>query len=146
MKKMDISLEKLETIEKAVASLKGTQILDIVNCTMGIANCAISVAGTMVTLEKLNQIQQEFKVFYDKFDKNIKRKKIQTAQTDYKNLRSILENFKENFSNPRFYNPNIVLTVLNNVLISFITIVNTITSPASVVIIAWSSLPALTNT
>ena len=40
----------------------------------------------------------------------------------------------------------IVLTVLNNVLISFITIVSTITNPARVVIIAWSSLPALTKT
>ena len=39
-----------------------------------------------------------------------------------------------------------VLTVSNNVLISFMTIVKTIISPASVVIIAWSSLPALTNT
>lgn len=41
---------------------------------------------------------------------------------------------------------NNVLTVLNNELISFITIVNTITNPANVVIIAWSSLPALTRT
>lgn len=45
-----------------------------------------------------------------------------------------------------FYKLNIVLTVVNNVLISFITIDSTITSPASVVIIAWSSLPALVKT
>ena len=37
-------------------------------------------------------------------------------------------------------------TLVNNVLISFITIVSTIIKPASVVIIAWSSLPARTNT
>ena len=41
---------------------------------------------------------------------------------------------------------NIVLTVSNSVLISFIIIVRTIISPAKVVIIAWSSLPALTKT
>ncbi len=45
-----------------------------------------------------------------------------------------------------YHKLNIVLTVVNNVLISFITIVNTIINPANVVIIAWSSRPALTNT
>ena len=44
------------------------------------------------------------------------------------------------------YKLNNVLTVENNWLISFITIDRTITIPASVVIIAWSSLPARTNT
>ena len=38
------------------------------------------------------------------------------------------------------------IKLVNNVLISFITNVNTITRPAKVVIIAWSSLPALTKT
>ena len=41
------------------------------------------------------------------------------------------------------YKLNTVLTVSNSVLISFTTIVSTITIPASDVIIAWSSLPAL---
>lgn len=47
---------------------------------------------------------------------------------------------------PFSYKLNIVLTVLNRELISCITIVRTITSPAKVVIMAWSSRPALTNT
>ena len=44
------------------------------------------------------------------------------------------------------YKLNNALTVANNVLISFTTIVKTIIRPASVVIIAWSSLPALAKT
>jgi len=52
---------------------------------------------------------------------------------------------KDNYFS-KAYKLNIVLTESNRLLISCITIVRTITRPARVVIIAWSSRPALTNT
>ena len=54
--------------------------------------------------------------------------------------------FTMSIYNLPLYRLNITLTLLNNVLISFITIDKTITTPARVVIIAWSSRPALTKT
>ena len=44
------------------------------------------------------------------------------------------------------HSPKMVRTLSNNALISFMTMLKTMTKPAKVVIMAWSSLPARTNT
>lgn len=75
-KKLDISLEKMSQIEKAVNGLLASAALGWVNMALGVANCGISIAGFYMTMNKLQGISQQIQSLHSLVEANIKKDNI----------------------------------------------------------------------
>lgn len=76
-KKLDISLEKLDNLQKSVNGLSKLGVLGWVNCAVGIANCGISIVGFKETFERMDkissQLQSMTQIMNKKIEKDYKR-------------------------------------------------------------------------
>lgn len=67
-KKADLTLEKLDQLQKSVDALKNSQMLSWANCALGVANLGVSIAGFYMVLKKLDGISTMVKTINDKID------------------------------------------------------------------------------
>lgn len=67
-RKLDVTLDKLDALQRAVGKLGSSAALGWVNCAVGIANCGISIAGFYMTLSKLDEISEQIKNLSDKWE------------------------------------------------------------------------------
>ena len=65
--KLDVVLNKMDDLCKAVGSLGQIQALSWLNCAVGIANLGVSIAGFYITSQKLDSLSEEI----DKVNKNV---------------------------------------------------------------------------
>lgn len=70
-KKLDLSLDKLDQIQRTVEGLAKTNVLGWVNCAVGLANCGITVAGVYMTLKKLKDVLEQIQGLSNVIEKNI---------------------------------------------------------------------------
>lgn len=68
--KLDISLDKMEQIQSCVNSLAKTNVLNWINCGIGIANCGITIAGFQMTLKRLNEVSEQIQELKNYIDNN----------------------------------------------------------------------------
>ena len=103
-KKLDISLEKMSQIEKAVSGLMASAALGWVNMALGVANCGISIAGFYMTMNKLQGISQQIQDLTNIVLSQIEKEKSRRYKTHIYNISSNMKymlKFKLNSSDFR---------------------------------------------
>lgn len=71
--KLDISLEKLDNLQRSVSGLSKLGVFGWVNCALGIANCGISIVGFKETFDRLNKISGQLQDMTQMMEKNIEK-------------------------------------------------------------------------
>ncbi|MCD8397757.1 MAG: hypothetical protein LUD12_11365 [Lachnospiraceae bacterium] len=81
-KKVDLSLDKLDQVQRAVGNLSNVNALGWLNCTIGIVNCGISLVEFAVVLKSLNKIEKRLDSIEYKIDQET-RKNVRDAFHKY---------------------------------------------------------------
>lgn len=123
--KLDLSLEKLDSLERAVSALASqSNALSWVSCAFSMANCGISIAGFYMTLKKMDQISAQISALSDKINRAIINDMLERYDKYRLNLSSdvgLLQTFKpEVTKTPSFgANLNEIAAFLKRVISEF---------------------------
>lgn len=76
-KKLDLSLNKLDMIQKSIDNMANANMLCMVNSAIGIANCGISIAGFALVLNSLDKVSEKISELTDVVKDEILRNQIE---------------------------------------------------------------------
>lgn len=90
----DLSLKKLQNIEKCLTSIAGINALSWANCALSIANCGISVAGFAMVLQQMNRLSGQVKALSEMVDQAIRSDLMERFDRYCLNLQSCLHSLE----------------------------------------------------